>query len=266
MQFLITTAGLNAALNANLAGLSLSLTHIAVGSGAWTPTAAASALVQELERVPVAGGEVNGNVLHITGLLDSADGYWIREAGIFQADGTLFAVWSGNGEVGWYKNPAGGTDGRLVAFDLVLEAVPADTIVITPAGDCNVSLAMAESFAKFAIAQVDTFSRQISIARALGNGCTGRTGLTGGGGSSVIINTGEIYYAPCVGDSGTVNMPIVGIDNGYLIAQIYEQGTTNNQIIADIDISNNGVIVWSTDNPINGYMVIYGSASPRTVS
>jgi phage-related tail fiber protein len=62
IQFYLTSAGRNAALNAASLGLNVSLTHIAVGSGKYDPSNAMTltntALVSEIERYPLNGGSV----------------------------------------------------------------------------------------------------------------------------------------------------------------------------------------------------------------
>ncbi len=60
-----------------------------------------------------------------------------------------------------------------------------------------------------------------------------------------------------------------GVYNHYMIAQMYEEsGCVKNQVVADIDIcDSSGLITWSTDTAINGFMVIVATAAtPRQVT
>lgn len=98
IQFYLTSAGRNAALNAASLGLNVSLTHIAVGSGKYDPSNAMaltnSALVSEIERYPLNGGSVEpiSHTLRFIANIEptqTADGY---EIGLITDQGVLFAI------------------------------------------------------------------------------------------------------------------------------------------------------------------------------
>lgn len=98
IQFYLTSAGKNAALNAASLGLNVSLTHIAVGSGKYDPSNAMtltnSSLVSELERYPLNGGSVEpiSHTLRFVANLEptlTADAY---EIGLITDQGVLFAI------------------------------------------------------------------------------------------------------------------------------------------------------------------------------
>lgn len=98
IQFYLTSAGKNAALNAASLGLNVSLTHIAVGSGKYDPSNAMaltnSALVSEIERYPLNGGSVEpiSHTLRFIANIEptqTADGY---EIGLITDQGVLFAI------------------------------------------------------------------------------------------------------------------------------------------------------------------------------
>jgi microcystin-dependent protein len=98
IQFYLTSAGRNAALNAASLGLNVSLTHIAVGTGKYDPsnamTLANSALVSEIERYPLNGGSVEpvSHTLRFVANIEptqTADGY---EIGLITDQGVLFAI------------------------------------------------------------------------------------------------------------------------------------------------------------------------------
>ncbi|GEM_PF-301286 len=140
LQPVITKKGLAAIWNATSTGLSAEITHIALGTAGYDPTNDQSALRAQAAKYPIAGGErLSGSLIHLTALADGPAAFWVREIGFLLADGTLLAVWSHPTEALTYK-PAN-TD-LLLAYDLSLTALPADsvTIVSSPAG-LNLSLA-----------------------------------------------------------------------------------------------------------------------------
>ncbi len=136
----ITTQGLRSIFDAHQAGLNLELTHIALGSGAYTPEDTQTALQDEKQRVMIAGGEVQGDTqIHITALLDGDSEYWASEVGFYAGD-ILFAVYSHpENKIAW-KN---GNFAMMVGFDLSLDAVPPDVVTINVNGEDNMNLSLA---------------------------------------------------------------------------------------------------------------------------
>ncbi|WJR63172.1 phage tail-collar fiber domain-containing protein [Pseudomonas alloputida] len=140
LQPVITKKGLAAVWNATSTGLSAEITHIALGTSGYTPTNEQTTLRAQVAKYPIAGGERLGDsLIHLTAIADGPAAFWVREIGFLLADGTLLAVWSHATDALTYK-PAN-TD-LLLAYDLSLTALPADsvTIVSSPAG-LNLSLA-----------------------------------------------------------------------------------------------------------------------------
>lgn len=140
LQPVITKAGLAAILTATKTGLSAEISHIALGSQAYTPSAEQKTLRNEVARFPISSGEkLSSALLHLTAVADGATAYWVREVGIFLSDGTLLAVWSHLTEALAYK--AANID-LLLAYDLSLAALPADSVTITStAAGLNLTLA-----------------------------------------------------------------------------------------------------------------------------
>ena len=98
IQFYLTSAGRNAALNAASLGLNVSLTHIAVGTGKYDPSNAMTltntTLVSEIERYPLNGGSVEpiSHTLRFVANIEptqTADGF---EIGLITSQGVLFAI------------------------------------------------------------------------------------------------------------------------------------------------------------------------------
>ncbi|WP_323614359.1 phage tail protein [Pseudomonas putida] len=140
LQPVITKKGLAAVWNATDTGLSAEITHIALGTSGYTPTNEQTSLRAQVAKYPIAGGErLSDSLIHLTAIADGPAAFWVREIGFLLADGTLLAVWSHATDALTYK-PAN-TD-LLLAYDLSLTALPADsvTIVSSPAG-LNLSLA-----------------------------------------------------------------------------------------------------------------------------
>ncbi|WP_051303251.1 phage tail protein [Psychromonas aquimarina] len=157
MSLTVTQAGLNNAVQASAKGISLQITHVALGTRGYVPHRNMTALQHEIIRVPIAGGaNVAGNQVHLTALFDSDVEITAYEIGFFLADGTLFAVDSHPSDVLVYKHQSAKV---VEAFDLILDAVPPGSITVNTTGDIN--LYYAESFAVMAAAQINNMRRSV---------------------------------------------------------------------------------------------------------
>ena len=139
MKPVFTRNGLAAVAAAHGRGLSLKLTHLALGDGAYPivddnglPLAAARARTAlKNERVRAAfesGASASPNsVLMIGAVPAGKPEFWIGEIGLVDETGTLIAVWSGNGNnLGWR---GGAADWRF-QFALAWNDLPDDAIEI----------------------------------------------------------------------------------------------------------------------------------------
>ncbi len=152
----ITEAGLNAIWRASNDGVSAQITHIALGDAAYTPNQGMTRLQSERARYPVADGQrLTSRQIHLTALADGNAEFWVREVGFYLADGTCLAIWSDPAKPLAYK--ASGVD-LLLAYDLTLSAVPADSVTVQSTG-AGLSLAMAEEYTELAIAQISEMHR-----------------------------------------------------------------------------------------------------------
>ena len=96
MDFVLTTAGLQALINVSETGTNaIELTHIGIGSGKYTPTKAQTALQSQIKthRI-IEGGQAGDNAIHVAARDADAVTYEAFEVGIFTSTGTLFAVTS----------------------------------------------------------------------------------------------------------------------------------------------------------------------------
>jgi hypothetical protein len=151
LQPVITKAGLAAILSATKTGLSAEISHIALGSQAYTPSADQKTLRNEVARFPISSGQkLSSTLLHLTAVADGTTAYWVKEVGIFLKDGTLLAVWSHLTEALAYK--AANID-LLLAYDLSLAALPADSVTITSMA-AGLNLTLAEPLAALATALI----------------------------------------------------------------------------------------------------------------
>lgn len=141
LQPLITKVGLAAIWNATSTGVQAEIAYIGLGSQGYTPNADQKALRAQVVKYPISGGEkLSSSLIHITALADDDKAFWVREVGIYLADGTLFAVWSSTDTPLTYK--AAGTE-LLMAYDLSLEALPADSVtIVSTATGLNLTLAV----------------------------------------------------------------------------------------------------------------------------
>ena len=157
----LTLAGLNAVFNAEGDGLQAKLTHIVLGDESQTPSPSHTSLGNQRRRIAIADGEkTDDRQLHITGVVDG-DGpeFWVREVGFELEDGTLLAIWSADQPLAYISNNVP----LLLAFDLRLEALPADSVTIVTTG-ANLSLAAwGEQYTANAAAIVDNMARQVDM-------------------------------------------------------------------------------------------------------
>ncbi len=134
---LITAAGLRAVINATNDGIQAKIVSIALGDAAWSPEQSATSLENERARVPITGStRVNPTQIHVTAIEDGEVEYWVREIGFYLEDGTLLAIWSQPDVDRPLAYKAAAID-LLLGFDLVLSALPIDSIVIEDTGGLN---------------------------------------------------------------------------------------------------------------------------------
>lgn len=156
----ITTRGLAAVFNAQNTGLSAEITHIALGDHGRTPSKNEVGLVNERMRVPIADGDrIDDHQIHLTGLADGNTEFWVCEIGFILKDGTMLAVWSDTDPLAYKSAEVP----LLLAFDLVLAALPANSVNIIGTG-ANLSLAAwGEQLAAVAAANVDNMARHVEL-------------------------------------------------------------------------------------------------------
>lgn len=134
----ITQAGLAAVFNAENDGLAARITHIGLGSERYEPQPSAKSLKRERRRIAVADGErIDDHQIHLTGVVDGSGAeFWVHEVGFFLEDGTLLAVWADTTPLAYLSNAVP----LLLAFDLRLDALPAESVTVEGTG-ANLSLA-----------------------------------------------------------------------------------------------------------------------------
>lgn len=128
LDLVFTDVGVAAAVAADGQGLQLAITEVALGSGAWSPDSTAAALDTEIKRLASFGATVvEPGKIHITIRDDSADTYDLREIGLYDENGDLFAVYS-------QADPiiSKSADSKLLVSSYIyLTAVPAGSVTIT---------------------------------------------------------------------------------------------------------------------------------------
>ena len=138
LQPTLTDVGMQAAFNASNSAIQVEITHIAAGNQGYTVTTNANGLstrtrlVSEQERTEIRGGGKSGpRQLNLSFALDNSSDYWVRELGFYLADGTLFAIWS------HADRPLGHKAADVpwvIGLDMEINALPADSVTITPSG------------------------------------------------------------------------------------------------------------------------------------
>lgn len=143
----ITRTGMRAVFNAANTGLALQLSHIAVGTAAgngYVPTGNEVALRGEFQRAPIGGGDyVSDFEILVQAMLDGPAQGWIKEVGIFDENGKLFAVWSEvNAPLAYKSNGVP----VIIAMTLALSEIPPNSIELIVGGP-NVNITIASPFA-----------------------------------------------------------------------------------------------------------------------
>ncbi|MBB3141214.1 phage tail-collar fiber domain-containing protein [Halomonas organivorans] len=158
----ITTAGLAAVFNAESDGLEARITHIALGDNGRQPSKDEFSLVNERRLIPVADGErVDDHQIHVTAVVDDPDApeFWVREVGFMLADGTMLAVWSDTRPLAYVSNNVP----LLLAFDLRLDALPAESVTVVGTGADLSLAAWGEQYTANAAALVDQMARHVEL-------------------------------------------------------------------------------------------------------
>lgn len=151
LQPVITEAGLAAIWRAGNDGVSARITHIALGDSGYLPAQTQTRLRTEKARYPISDGKrLANNQLHLTAVADGDRAFWVREVAFLLEDGTLLAVWSDPATPLAYKSP--GVD-LLLAYDLLLAALPADSVTVESSG-AGLNLSLAGELAALAAAGV----------------------------------------------------------------------------------------------------------------
>ncbi|WP_109512586.1 phage tail protein [Pseudomonas ovata] len=151
LQPVITKTGLAAIFTADNTGVSARIGSIVLGTSSYTPSADQKSLVTQVAEYPIADGErLSSTMLHITALADGPHAFWVREIGFKLTDGTLLAVWSHPTEALTYK---AANASILLAYDLSLSALPADSVTIVSSG-AGLSLSLAGPLAAQATAML----------------------------------------------------------------------------------------------------------------
>lgn len=158
---IITTKGLAAVFNAENTGYAAKITHIALGDNGRTPSKGEIGLTNERMRIPIADGErVDDHQIHVTALADGDTEFWVREIGFMLEDGTMLAVWSDKDSPLAYKSTS---VPLMLAFDLSLEALPAESVTVIGTG-ANLSLAAwGEQFTALASASIGNMARHVKL-------------------------------------------------------------------------------------------------------
>ena len=140
--FTLTNAGINAAIDAEGPGLSITVSELAIGTGKHAPSATATALQAETHRFPLAGAGVNAasHTLQFTSVLEAASQTEAFEIGLFTDTGILFAVASTTGTdplVVLYAGIA-----FVASFGLSLTGIPAGTVTVSVDPTASVAASM----------------------------------------------------------------------------------------------------------------------------
>ncbi|MCX4025043.1 phage tail protein [Endozoicomonas sp. SM1973] len=157
----ITDAGLQAVFNASNDGLQATITEIGLGDGRYIPHTKLIKLQSERQRLPISKSErVGESYITLSAVADGEKEYWIKEFGLFLADGTLLAVWSSLDKPLQYKAASAPC---FFSTDFILSGMPADAITVNDQGaDIAIALFL-EQFAMLSQAQIDQMRRHLEL-------------------------------------------------------------------------------------------------------
>lgn len=149
----MTLAGLEAVLNAESTGVNARITEVGLGDFGWAPDGNATALRNERNRVSITGGSrIAPTQIHITAVENGEIDYWVREIGFYLEDGTLLAVWSDSTQALAWKSA---DVDLLLAFDMVLSSLPAESVDIVSTGELNLAPATETTEGVVRLANID---------------------------------------------------------------------------------------------------------------
>jgi len=140
METLATLAGMAAVADAVATNSTISVTHIAIGDGVWTPDETATALNNERIRTPVLGAQqIEANIHKISAFAEGAPEFFIHEIGVIakhNGNDVLLAVAADANAIQW--KPAN----QRVPLELLLHfaAFPSGSVTIDATINNNLSL------------------------------------------------------------------------------------------------------------------------------
>ena len=132
--FTMTRAAREAILTASGQGLSLNLTHLAIGSGRYAPTDAQAALATERLRLPIGESQKDAAALQLN-LASAFRGppeFYVSEIGVFAGPMLVF-VWSDPALDAWITFLKSDVD-FLLNVAIATPDLPAGAVTITDAG------------------------------------------------------------------------------------------------------------------------------------
>ena len=134
---IVTEVGMQRLAEASQTEHAVNIAHIALGDHSWTPTAQATQLQHECQRVALTGERsISETQKHFSFVIQGETEYWVREVGFILDDGTLLAIWSDEEHPLAWK--AAHTD-LLLGYDLALTDLPTDNVVIEATNELNLA-------------------------------------------------------------------------------------------------------------------------------
>lgn len=137
LPLIITDVGRQAIIDeTNQETLPVTISHVAIGTGTWSPDATATALQNQIKLLPAVGAlGVAADTIHVTCTDESTDTYNLGEIGLYTDGGVLFAIYAPG--VGTYITAKAADALLLLAADVVLTSVPPGTVDVNGIGFSN---------------------------------------------------------------------------------------------------------------------------------
>lgn len=293
---IVTNLGAAKIANAAALGTKLNITHMAVGDGNGmlpTPNASQTKLVNEMRRAAIntlSVDEANSSqVIAEQVIPETEGGFWIREMGLFDADGTLIAVCN---TPETYKPLLQEGSGRTqtVRMILIVNSTDAITLKIDPSvvlatrkyvDDSILTVRQyADNLLENHLEEENPHGQYLQVAQALGElkdagliaDVLANLGLGEAAKRDVGTATNQIPDMSSFGGSSASNgyLVIPGVGRNRIIQWGRTAGTlgnTINTVILPVAFPNNFYQVIAThDDTISVASLAYAGASPETLS
>lgn len=160
-----TTAGINKLLAAKGQGIQEAISHIALGSTAFTPTSTLQSLPGEQERYPIADAQTGESIMRLGVRATTQSEFAVRGVAGYLDDGTLLFTYStpDDNSMLTYLTPL--VSGLDIRFLLKLDAIPTQSLTVKVGAPQ--SMVFTTEFLQFSQASIGEMNRGLAREETL---------------------------------------------------------------------------------------------------